>query len=987
MQLPDASLSFQDALNHHRAGRLDAAAQVYRRTLATDPDNMEAAFNLAALLVEEGAHDEAATIYRGLLERQPDDGETLSNLGNALQRAGRLDEAEDCYRRAIEADPFLAAAHGNLANLLMRQGEPEAALACYEAALDIDPFEALTYNNYGTALMLLERREEARAQFEQALQRDPQLADAHKNMGNLLQKEERPEEAEAHLRQALALAPDWAEARFDLAQALKAQDRLQEALALYRETVAAAPDYREAWLGLAGALIQDKDYDGAAAALDRAEALSPDDALTELYRGSLHQHLEQPEPALRHFERACTLSPGVPEFLNNYGNALLAFDRVARAIEVFEEAIAAAPDFAEALNNLGNACVKAGEPERAIACYERAVAIADPDATICCNLANVLRENNRLVEAERRFEEALARNPGLANAHNGLGLVYHGQARHHDAIAAFEAALALQPAYPEALNNLAVSLSDIGQYGKAVETYNRLLDIKPNLVEAHFNLGTLLQHLDRWDESIIAFHSALSVKPDYNLVSPYLAHSLMQQCNWGNLDAVVTRIRENTETELADGKRVSVSCFALQSMPGEFSMELRQKVAERLSETIETSVSELKQELNYRHAPRRRAKGERLRVGYLSPDFRFHSVAVAFKGILQAHDRDLIEPYGYSLHPGRDDHMTEELKAGFTGFTKVTTMSYREAAERIRSDGIDILVDLAGHTRGARLELLALRPAPIQAHYLGYSATLGARFVDYLITDHHQAPPEARPFFTEQLCYLPDTFMATQRAPVAVQAPGRADCGLPEGAFVFANFNAHYKFEPRMFGIWMRLLRKRPDAVLWMMAGSPGSQRNLRKEAAARGVDPERLVFAGREPHPVHLARMQHADLALDNLYHGGGVTTVDALWTGLPVLTLAGQTPQSRNGASLLAPIGLDDLITYRLEDYERLALMLASEPGRLAALRERLRRNRDTHPLFDSKRLTRHLERAYEMMWDNHAAGRPPTLIGVPVIDDIKA
>jgi predicted O-linked N-acetylglucosamine transferase (SPINDLY family) len=306
--------------------------------------------------------------------------------------------------------------------------------------------------------------------------------------------------------------------------------------------------------------------------------------------------------------------------------------------------------------------------------------------------------------------------------------------------------------------------------------------------------------------------------------------------------------------------------------------------------------------------------------------------------------------------------------------------SFQQSANQIHDDEIDILIDLAGHTKGGQLSLLALRAAPIQVHYLGYSATVGAKYLDYLITDHHQVPPEQRPFFTEKLVYLPDTFMATQRAPVAVDTPSRADCGLPDDAFVLVNFNTHYKIEPKIFAIWMRLLRKTPNAVLWLIRGTKTSSSNLRREAAARGVAPERLIFADKIPHPQHLARLPLADLALDNLYHGGGVTTVDCLWVGVPLLTLTGPTPQSRNGATLLSVIGQEDMIQHRIEDYEALAMALANDPDRLARIKARLIATRDDHPLFKSKRLTRHLELAYELMWQKYEAGEPPAMIEVP-------
>ncbi|MDP6567180.1 MAG: tetratricopeptide repeat protein, partial [Alphaproteobacteria bacterium] len=713
-------------------------------------------------------------------------------------------------------------------------------------------------------------------------------------------------------------------------------------------------------------------------ALRRARELAPDNHLTSFYLANLHTELDETDDAIAELGRACELNPGSADYHNSLGNLLHGSERDEEAAGEYRRALELNPNFAEAHNNLANALVSLKQPKAAVDHYRRSLELNSEQPIVACNLGNVLRNLGGLAESLAAFRRAAALDPKLFNAYNGMGLTLQVHNRHEEAVEAFQQALGVKGDYPEALNNLAISEAHLGRFEEAVRAYGKLLDIRPDLPEALFNLASLLQTLNRWDESILAFMQALNVRPDYNVIYPFLAHSLMQQCNWSNLHGIVERIRRNTEEELAVGETVTVSAFALQSLPGEFSMALRQKVAEQISRRNADYVNEVREGLHFTY-PRNR-RDERLRIGYLSPDFRFHSVAVAFKGILDNHDRDHFSPYGYALHSGDDDPMTNDLRDGFDGYRNFVEVPFKDAAQQIHDDGIDILVDLAGHTRGAQLELLALRPAPVQVHYLGYSATIGAKFLDYLITDHNQVPPEQRQFFTEQLVYLPDTFMATQRAPVAVETPRRDQCGLPEQGFVFVNFNTHYKIEPKMFGIWMRLLRQIPDAVLWLLQGSSGSIEHLRREAAARGVDPDRLVFAGKVPHPMHLARLRHADLALDNLYHGGGVTTVDCLWVGVPVLSLAGPTPQSRNGASLLSAIGQDGMIQYSLADYERLALELARDPTRLAAIKADLQSNRERYPLFDSGRLTRHLETAYRLMWQRHRDGEAPAMIEVP-------
>jgi predicted O-linked N-acetylglucosamine transferase (SPINDLY family) len=468
---------------------------------------------------------------------------------------------------------------------------------------------------------------------------------------------------------------------------------------------------------------------------------------------------------------------------------------------------------------------------------------------------------------------------------------------------------------------------------------------------------------------------ALKIDPGYKAVYPYLAHSLMQQASWKNLDATIATMLANAEEELAAGTPTSATGFALMTTPA--SMDLRHRVACNSARHIAERVADIKRDLAFTYPKRQRKK---ICVGYLSPDFRFHSVAVAFRGLLDAYDRCDFEYYGYSLSPTGSDGVTEALRERFYRFTDVHGLSHRDAAKRIHDDGIDILVDLAGYTRFARLEILALQPAPIQAHYLGYSSTIGGKFLQYLITDHWQVAPGMERYFSEKLVYLPDCFMATTRAAISAEPVTRAECGLPEKGVVFADFNAHYKFEPRLWGIWMRLLKRVPGSVLWMLKGTQFSERNLRQEAMARGIDPRRLVFAERAAHPDHLARHQLVDIALDTLLHGGGVTTVDALWAGTPVVTVAGESPPSRNGASLLAAIGLEDLIFESIEAYEAGAFALATDPARLAAVKARLKQNRDTHPLFNTERLARHLEAAYRLMWRRWRDGKPPATINVP-------
>jgi predicted O-linked N-acetylglucosamine transferase (SPINDLY family) len=647
-----------------------------------------------------------------------------------------------------------------------------------------------------------------------------------------------------------------------------------------------------------------------------------------------------------------------------------------------ERALRLKPDFSQGFNTLGNALMAKGQFEAAADAYRRAWEIDPGFAIAVTNLGNAHRSRGAIDEALRWFETSLTLDPELANTHNSIALVHQAANRHDQAVVALERALELNPDYGEALNNLAISLQEVGQYGQAIQRYRDALAVNPTIAQVYFNLGSLLQTLGRFDESVGVFMQALKVQPDYGAVYSFLAHSLMQQCSWRNLDAVIAKTISHIEHEIEGGESVSASAFALLSMP--VPNELRLRAVRRIAERYTDRVAALKPHTRFAYA---KPEGGKLRIGYVSPDFRFHSVAVAFKGLLEQHDREGFELFGYSLAAGSggptgSDGLTEAFRQDFDSFVELAGLPLDEAARRINDDGINILVDLAGHTRGMRLEIFALEPAPVQAHYLGFSTTIGSDYIHYLITDRIHAPPENEKYYHEKLALLPDSFMATTHSEVPDETPSRAECGLPEGAFVFANFNSHYKFDPWLFTIWMRIMRRVPESVMWFVAGTPTSRDNLRREAEARGIEPERLIFADKVVHGAHLARHRHVDLALDNRYHGGGVTTVDALWMGVPVLTEAGEMPQSRNGATLLSAIGLEELVTESLDDYEGLALALAQDPERLAKVKAKLAANRLTHPLFDIPRLTGHLETAYRMMWENYAAGNPPRTFEVPAL-----
>ncbi|HEX3483611.1 MAG TPA: hypothetical protein VHT51_01035, partial [Micropepsaceae bacterium] len=366
---------------------------------------------------------------------------------------------------------------------------------------------------------------------------------------------------------------------------------------------------------------------------------------------------------------------------------------------------------------------------------------------------------------------------------------------------------------------------------------------------------------------------------------------------------------------------------------------------------------------------------DKIRIAYISTDFRAHAVAFLIVGCFEHHDKSRFETTAISLHPDDGSETRQRIVAAFDRFIDVQAMSDAAVAAKLRELEIDIAIDLNGYTGDARTGILGHRPAPVQVNYLGYPGTMGAPYMDYLIADPMVIPSQDRVHYSEKIVYLPHGYQANDRKRrIAERTPTRHEAGLPETGFVFACFNNTHKIGPEMFDIWMRLLRDVEGSVLWLFEDNAEAAHNVKRETVARGVSAERVIFAPRVMPPEHLARTRLADLFLDTLPYNAHTTASDALWMGLPIVTCPSTTFPSRVAASLLHAIGMPEMVTSSLAEYEALAGALARDPVRLAAIKAKLIRNRDTEPMFDTARFTRYLEAAYTGMWERHQAGLPP-------------
>jgi predicted O-linked N-acetylglucosamine transferase (SPINDLY family) len=748
------------AVEHHQAGRLAAAEQIYRQILAVDPNESNAVNLLGVIAHQVGRPELAVELMSRAIQFNGSEATFHSNLGNVLLTLGELEKAVACCRRALELKPDFAEAHNNLGNALEGQGKVDDAAACYRRALDLKP----------------------------------DYPEAHNNLGNVLQAQGKPDEAIAAYRRALDLKPDYAEAHSNLGAALRDQGNLEAAIACYR--------------------------------------------------------------------RGLKLKPGIAEAHYNLGNVLRQLARLDEAAACYRRALELKPHYAEAHNNLGNALLDLAKPDEALACYRRAVELK----------------------------------PDYGDAHNNLGNAFQAQGNLDEAVASYRRAAELKPEFAEALSNLGTALKDQGNLDEAIACYRRALELKPGFAAAHSNLIYALN-----------FCPGVDARAIYE-----------EQHRW------------------------------------------EQQHAAPLAGQIQPHSNE-------------RSADRPLRIGYVSPDFREHVVGRFMLPLLEAHDYEYFEIYCYAS-VRLPDAMTDRCRAQADVWRNAAAMTDEQLAQMIRDDQIDILVDLAMHTAGNRLLAFARKPAPVQVAYLAYAGATGLSTMDYCLTDRYLDPPGERAgdderIYGEELIRLPDTYWC-YRAPALAPAVNPLPA-LEAGHITFGCFNTFSKVTEPTLAAWIELLAAAPASRLLLHANAGHHRERARELFARHGIAHDRVTFVDRVPAAEYFGLYHRVDVALDPFPFGGGTTTCDALWMGVPVVSLAGQTSVGRGGLSILSNVELAELVASDREQYIRIAQQLAGDLPRLSQLRATLQDRMRGSPLTDVPRFARHLEAAYRAMWRRWCAG----------------
>ena len=645
---------------------------------------------------------------------------------------------------------------------------------------------------------------------------------------------------------------------------------------------------------------------------------------------------------------------------NALGAGYLNKKQYQEAIFSFNKAVILKPNYIEAYFNLAKTYSELHKFEEAITHYLKCIEIDPSYPSPYNNLGSIyLKDINEYERSASNFQKYVDLVPSSNEGFTGLAKALEKLDRHEEALASYAHAIQLKPDFSDAYHNQGVILDKLDRHEEALASLGLAIQFKPDFCEAYHQLGKTLDTLTCYDAALACFAHAIQLKPETDYLLGDYMHAKQNLCDWADFDSWISKLKN----QLKNNKPISpFQCASLIDNP------MLQKQA---TENCQRDIRQVRSKFS---AIRKYQEHKKVRIGYFSPDFRGHPVSFLTAELYEVHNRDQFEITAFSFAHTPQDPMTKRLMNGFDHFIDVTDMTDEKIIELARKMEIDIAVDLTGFTAAGRLEIFLMRVAPIQISYIGYLGTMGAEHYDYLLADHFLIPHDKQLFYSEKIAYLPSYQVNDSKYVISERQYSRKELGLPEKGFILCCLNNTYKISPATFDGWMRIMHAVDDSVLMLYKTSEIAPKNLRAEALSRGIDPDRLVFVGAIPLPEHLARYRVADLFLDTLPYNAGTTASDALRVGLPVLTQAGDSFASRMAGSILTALGMSELITVSPIEYESVAIDLATNPARLAAIKAKLMRNISSSGFFNAQPFAQHIEILYKEMYRRHQVGLAP-------------
>ncbi|KAF5465119.1 hypothetical protein F2P56_015150 [Juglans regia] len=903
---------------------------------------------LAHQMYKAGNFKQALEHSNAVYERNPQRTDNLLLLGAIHYQLHDFDMCIAKNEEALRLDPRFAECYGNMANAWKEKGNIDFAIRYYLIAIELRPNFADAWSNLASAYMRKGRFNEAAQCCRQALALNPRLVDAHSNLGNLM----------------------------------KAQGLVQEAYNCYVEALQIQPNFAIAWSNLAGLFMEAGDLNKALQYYKEALKLKPTFSDAYLNLGNVYKALGMPQEAIGCYQRALQVRP---DYVVAYGNlASLYYEQgnLELAIFHYKRAISLDSEFLEAYNNLGNALKDSGRIEEAIQCYHQCLALQVNHPQALTNLGNIYMEWNMLSAAASCYKATLSVTTGLSAPFNNLAIIYKQQGNYADAISCYNEVLRIDPLAADGLVNRGNTYKEIGRVNEAIQDYIRAITIRPTMAEAHANLASAYKDSGHVEAAIRSYKQALILRPEFPEATCNLLHTLQCVCDWEDRESKFIEVEGILRKQIKMSVIPSVQPFHAIAYPIDpmLALEISRKYAAHCS-VIASRYS--LPPFNY-PAPlpiKNEGRIGRLRVGYVSSDFGNHPLSHLMGSVFGMHDRENVEVFCYALSPNDGTEWRQRIQSEAERFIDVSSMSSDMIARLINEDKIQILVNLNGYTKGARNEIFAMQPAPIQISYMGFPGTTGASYIHYLVTDEFVSPSRFSHIYSEKLVHLPHCYFVNDYKQKNCDVldpkcqPKRSDYGLPEDKFIFACFNQLYKMDPDIFNTWCNILKRVPNSALWLLRFPAAGELKLRTYAMQRGVQPDQIIFTDVAMKNEHIRRSSLADLFLDTPLCNAHTTGTDILWAGLPMVTLPLKKMATRVAGSLCLATGVgEEMIVSSMKEYEERAVSLALNRSKLQDLTNRLKAVRLTCPLFDTARWVRNLERAYFKMWNLYCSGQHP-------------
>ncbi|XP_058093447.1 probable UDP-N-acetylglucosamine--peptide N-acetylglucosaminyltransferase SEC isoform X1 [Magnolia sinica] len=906
---------------------------------------------LAHQKYKAGNYKQALEHSNAVYEKNPRRTDNLLLLGAIHYQLHDFDTCIAKNEEALHIEPHFAECFGNMANAWKEKGNIDLAIRYYLIAIELRPNFCDAWSNLASAYMRKGRLNEAAQCCRQALALNPRLVDAHSNLGNLM----------------------------------KAQGLVQEAYNCYLEALRIQPTFAIAWSNLAGLFMEAGDLNRALTYYKEAVKLKPTFADAYLNQGNVYKAMGMPQEAIMCYQRALQARPDYAMAYGNLASMYYEQGQLDMAILHYKQAISCDSSFLEAYNNLGNALKDAGRVEEAINCYRSCLAFQPNHPQALTNLGNIYMEWNMISAAATFYKATLAVTTGLSAPFSNLAIIYKQQGNYADAISCYNEVLRIDPLAADGLVNRGNTFKEIGRVSEAIQDYLRAVTIRPNMAEAHANLASAYKDSGHVEAAIKSYKQALLLRPDFPEATCNLLHTLQCVCNWDDRESKFIEVEGIIRRQIKMSVLPSVQPFHAIAYPIDpiLALEISKKYAAHCS--LIASRYGLPA---FTHPTPLPVKGDgkngRLRVGYVSSDFGNHPLSHLMGSVFGMHNRDNVEVFCYALSQNDGTEWRQRIQSETEHFIDVSSMTSDLIARLINEDKIQILVNLNGYTKGARNEIFAMQPAPIQVSYMGFPGTTGATYIDYLVTDEFVSPMRFSHIYSEKLVHLPHCYFVNDYKqknrdvldPICRHK--RADYGLPEEKFIFACFNQLYKMDPEIFNTWCNILKRVPNSALWLLRFPAAGEMRLRAsfaDAVAQGVRPDQIIFTDVAVKNEHIRRSALADLFLDTPLCNAHTTGTDVLWAGLPMVTLPLEKMATRVAGSLCLATGVgEEMIVSSMKEYEEKAVELAENRPKLQALTNKLKAVRMTCPLFDAARWVRNLERAYFKMWNLYCSGGHP-------------